>query len=70
MQKRSQQITLPLQRHEADKQVSHQGQMAVYEHILALHALGYNQTEIADQLQISRKTVRQAMKGVPQPPVY
>jgi len=62
--------SLPFQRHEADKQVSQQRRMAVYEHILALHAQGYNQTEITEQLQMSRKTVRQAMKGPPQPPVY
>lgn len=62
--------SLPFQRHEADKQVSQQRRMAVYEHILALHAQGYNQTEISEQLQMSRKTVRQAMKGPPQPPVY
>jgi transposase len=62
--------SLPFQRHEADKQVSQQRRMAVYEHILALHAQGYNQTEITEQLQMSRKTVRQAMKGPPQPPIY
>jgi len=61
---------LLLQRHEADKQVSQQRRMAVYEHILALHAQGCTQTEIAEQLQMSRKTVRQAMKGPPQPAVY
>ena len=62
--------SLPLQRQEADKQVSQQRRMAVYEHILALHAQGCNQTEITERLQISRKKVRQAMKGPPQPPVY
>jgi len=62
--------SLPFQRHEADKQVSQQRRMAVYEHILALYEQGYNQTEISEQLQMSRKTVRQAMKGPPQPPIY
>lgn len=44
--------------------------MAVYEQVISLHEQGYNQTEIAEQLRMSRKKVRQLMKGPPQPPVY
>src|SRR6266566_248031 len=44
--------------------------MANYEHVLALDAQGCNQTEIAEQLRMSRKKVRQLLKGPPQPPVY
>ena len=44
--------------------------MAVYEHVLALDTQGYNQTEIAQQLRMSRKKVRQLLKGPPQPPIY
>jgi len=64
------QQALPFQRHESDKQVSQQRRIAVYEQIIALHEQGLNETEIARQLQMGRKTVRQAMKGPPQPPVY
>jgi len=64
------QQALPFQRHEADKQVSQRRRMAIYEQIITLHEQGCNQTEIAEQLRMSRKTVRQAMKGPPQPPVY
>ena len=44
--------------------------MAMYEHVLALDAQGCNQTEIAEQLRMSRKRVRQLLKGPPQPPIY
>ncbi len=62
--------SLPLQRHEADKQVSQQRRMAIYEQVISLTEQGYNQTEIAEQLRMSRKKVRQLLKGPPQPPVY
>jgi transposase len=57
--------SLPLQRHEADKQVSQQRRMAIYEHVISLTEQGYNQTEIAEQLRMSRKKVRQLLKGSP-----
>jgi transposase len=62
--------SLPLQRHEADKQVSQQRRMAIYEHVISLTEQGYNQTEIAEQVRMSRKKVRQLVKGPPQPPIY
>jgi transposase len=62
--------SLPLKRWEAEKQVSQERRMAVYEHVLALDAQGYNQTEIAERLRMSRKKVRQLLKGPPQPPIY
>jgi transposase len=62
--------SLPLQRHEADKQVSQQRRMAIYEHVIALYEQGSSQTEIAAQLHMSRKSVRACMKGPPEPPVY
>jgi DNA-binding CsgD family transcriptional regulator len=33
--------------------------MAVYEHVISLYEQGYSQTEIAAQLHISRKRVRE-----------
>jgi transposase len=62
--------SLPLQRHEADKQVSQQRRMAVYEHAISLYEQGASQTEIATQLHLSRKRVRECMKEPPSPPVY
>ena len=62
--------SLPLKRWEAEKQVSQGRRMAIYEHVLALDAQGCNQTEIAEQLRMSRKRVRQLLKGPPQPPIY
>jgi transposase len=62
--------SLPLKRWEAEKQISQERRMAVYEHVLALDAQGYNQTEIADQLRMSRKRVRQLLKGPPASPIY
>ena len=62
--------SLPFQRHEADKQVSQQRRMAVYEHVISLYEQGCNQTEIAAQLHMSRKKIREYMKGPPSPPVY
>lgn len=62
--------SLPLKRWEAEKQVSQERRMAVYEHVLTLDAQGYNQTEIAEQLRMSRKRVKQLLKGPPQPPIY
>ena len=50
--------SLPLQRHEADKQVSQQRRMVIYEQVIALSEQGYNQAEIAQQLRMSRKKVR------------
>jgi transposase len=44
--------------------------MAIYEHVLALDAQGCNQTEIAEQLRMSRKRVRHLLKGPPRPPIY
>jgi transposase len=61
---------LPLQRHEAEKQVSQQRRLVIYEQVLALDEQGYNQTEIAEYLRMSRKKVRQLLKGPPQPPIY
>ena len=54
--------SLPLKRWEAEKQVSQGRRMAMYEHVLALDAQGCNQTEIAEQLPMSRKRVRQLRK--------
>jgi transposase len=54
--------SLPFQRHEADKQVSQQRRMAVYEHVISLYEQGYSQTEIAAQLHLSRKRVREYMR--------
>ena len=62
--------SLPLKRWEAEKQVSQERRMAIYEHVLALDAQGHNQTEIAELLRMSRKKVRQLLKGPPQPPIY
>lgn len=62
--------SLPLQRHEADKQVSQQRRMTVYEQVISLSEQGYTQEEIAAHLRMSRKKVRQLLQGPPQPPVY
>jgi hypothetical protein len=62
--------SLPLQRHETDKQVRKPRRMAVYEHVISLYEQGCCQTEIAAQLHLSRKRVREFMKGPPEPPVY
>jgi transposase len=63
--------SLPLQRHEADKQVSQQRRMTVYERVISLSEQGYNQSDIAAQLRMSRKKVRQFLQnGAPRPPVY
>lgn len=62
--------SLPLQRHETDKQVSQQRRMAIYKHVISLYGQGCSQTEIAAQLHLSRKRVREFMKGPPEPPVY
>jgi transposase len=61
---------LPLLRHEADKAVSQRRRMAVYEHVVALVAQGYSQTEMAEQLRMSPKKIRRLLQGPPQPPVY
>ena len=61
---------LPLLRHEADKQVSQRRRMTVYEHVNALAEQGSNQTEIAEQLGMSRRKVRHLLKEPPQPPIY
>ncbi len=47
-----------------------QRRMAVYEHVISFYEQGCSQTEIAAQLHLSRKRVRQFMKGPPSPPVY
>jgi hypothetical protein len=44
--------------------------MAIYEHVISRTEQGYKQTEIAQQVRMSRKKVRQLFKGPPQPPVY
>src|SRR6266516_2790831 len=62
--------SLPLQRHEADKQVSQQRRMTVYERVISLSEQGYNQGDIATQLRMSRKKVRQLLQAPPRPPVY
>jgi transposase len=62
--------SLPLRRWEAEKQISQERRMAMYEQVLALDAQGRNQTEIAALLRMSRKKVRQLLKGPPQPPIY
>jgi hypothetical protein len=62
--------SLPLKRWEAEKQVSQERRMVMYEHVLALDAQGHNQTEIAELLRMSRKKVRELLKGPPQPPIY
>lgn len=58
---------LPFQRQEADKQVSQQRRMAVYDHIISLYEQGGSQTEIAAQLHVSRKRIREYLKGPPLP---
>ena len=63
-------LSLPLQRHEADKQVSQQRRMTVYERVITLSQQGYNQGDIATELHMSRKKVRQLLQGSPHPPVY
>ena len=62
--------SLPLQRHEADKQVSQQRRLTVYKRVISLSEQGYNQGDIATQLRMSRKKVRHLLQGPPQPPVY
>lgn len=62
--------SLPLQRHEADKQVSQKRRMTVYERVISLSEQGYNQGEIATELRMSRKKVRQLLQRPPHPPVY
>jgi Transposase len=62
--------SLPLLRHEAEKQVSQQRRMTVYERVNSLAEQGYNQADIATQLRMSRKKVRQLLQGPPRPPVY
>jgi transposase len=62
--------SLPLQRHEADKHVSQQRRMTVYERVLTLSQQGYNQDDIATELRMSRKKVRQLLQEPPHPPVY
>ncbi len=62
--------SLPLLRHEADKQVSQQRRMTVYERVISLSEQGYTQGDIATQLRMSRKKVRQLLQGPPRPPVY
>src|SRR6266487_3967225 len=47
--------SLPLQRHEADKQVSQKRRMTVYERVISLSEPGHNQGEIAAQLRMSSK---------------
>jgi transposase len=54
--------SLPFQRHEADKQVSQQRRMAVYEHVILLYEQGCSPTEIAAQLRMSRKRVREFLR--------
>src|SRR5215472_13577788 len=44
--------------------------MTVYERVISLSEQGYNQADIATQLRISRKKVRQLLQGPPHPPVY
>jgi transposase len=63
-------LSLPLQRHEADKHVSQQRRMTVYERVISLSQQGYNQGDIATELRMSRKKVRQLLQGPPHPPVY
>ena len=58
------------QRHEADKHVSQQRRMTVHERVISLSQQGYNQGEIATELGMSRKKVRQLLQGPPHPPVY
>ncbi len=62
--------SLLLLRHEAEKQVSQQRRMTVYERVIFLSQQGYNQSNIATQLRMSRKKVRQLLQGPPRPPVY
>jgi len=62
--------SLPLLRHEADKQVSQKRRMTVYERGIPLSEQGFNQDDIATQLRMSRKKVRRLLQGPPQPPVY
>jgi transposase len=62
--------SLPLLRHEADKQVSQQRRMTTYERVIALSEQGFNQEDIATHLRMSRKKVRRLLQRPPQPPVY
>jgi transposase len=63
-------LSLPFQRHEADKHVSQQRRMTMHERVISLSQQGYNQGEIATELRMSRKKVRQLLQGPPHPPVY
>lgn len=62
--------SLPLLRHEAEKHVSQQRRMTVYERVISLSEQGYNQSDIATELRMSRKKVRRLLQGPPHPPVY
>jgi transposase len=62
--------SLPLLRHEADKQVSQHRRMTAYERVIALSEQGFNQEDIATHLRMSRKKVRQLLQGPPQALVY
>ena len=62
-------LSLPLQRHEADKHVSQQRRMTLHQRVISLSQQGYNQGDIATELHMSRKKVRQLLQGPPHPPV-
>src|SRR6266704_2829828 len=62
--------SLPFQHHEADKHVSQQRRITMHERVISLSQQGYNQGEIATELGMSRKKVRQLLQGPPHPPVY
>jgi transposase len=63
-------VDMPLKRWEAEKELSQQRRMIVYEQATTLYEQGYNQTEIAKRLSISPRRVGQYLKGPPTPPVY
>ena len=42
----------------------------MHERVISLSQQGYNQGEIATELGMSRKKVRQLLQGPPHPPVY
>jgi transposase len=57
---------LPLKWHAAQKQARLQHRLALYEQVRQLAEQGYNLTEIAEELEISRRRVRVLLKNPPQ----
>ena len=56
-------VSLPLKWHAAQKQARFQHRLALYEQVEQLHSQKYNISEIAQELEISRRRVRGLLKG-------